>query len=188
MSKKSCLVGLPNVILLLYVSLTAIAGSQTTVPLRLETKVNLVKKDRSVGGLVDTRVQYIGHRVDIRNAEQLRAFNGGKAVIMAFAEDVEERNESIVVSREEFDLNIEPLKNTSYETAQTKMKFDNVGYKYGHKYSGYLLVIKDANGATIKVSATTANIAKYATEALLLKPEDVFDKKFKFLKKGYLRD
>lgn len=155
---------------------------------RLDVKVSVVRKQKTSDGDSDDKIQRISYRVDIRNVERQRAFNSGRATIIAFAEDLQDRDESIVIAREEFDVNLDPLAATSLETKQTKIIFDNKGYKYGNKYSGYLLVIKDASGETVNVSASIPAAAKNAEEALKLKVEDVCDKSFKFVKKGYVRD
>lgn len=159
-----------------------------TAPMRIEVKIYPAKKQKSQGGYLDDKIQRISYRVDIRNGEQQRAFTGGKATIMAFAEDLQDRAESVVISKEEFDVNLTPLAAMSVDTKEVKLTFDNIGYKYGHKYSGYLLVIKGPDGKTVNVTASSPSIGKFAEDALKLSPEDVFDKNYKFVKKGYIRD
>lgn len=155
---------------------------------RLDVKVSVIRKQKTSEGYSDDKIQRISYRVDIRNDDRQRAFNSGRATILAFAEDLEDRDESIVIAREEFDVNVDPLTATSLESKQTKLVFDDKGYKYGNKYSGYLLVIKDASGETVSVKASIPSAVKHAEEALKLKFEDICDKSFKFVKKGYVRD
>jgi hypothetical protein len=118
----------------------------------------------------------VGFKVDIKNGEQQRGLSGGKATMMAFAKDLQDSQQSKVISREEFDVTLEPLKSMTHETKEVKLSYDNIAYKYGFKYSGYLLVLKDTTGKTITAVGSSTNIEKAAEDLLKLKIEDLFDK------------
>jgi hypothetical protein len=156
-------------------------------PTRVDVKVNPIRKQKSQSGDPDDKVQKMSFRIDIKNQASTNAINSAKAVIVAFASDMQDREEMIVLTREEFDVSLDPLKSESFETKQTKIVYDNVGYKYGHKYAGYIFVLKDASGVTLKIDASTPGLTKYAEAGLKLKAEDVCDRKLEFVKKGYLR-
>jgi hypothetical protein len=156
--------------------------SAKVAPMRMEVKVYPNKNQKSRNYYYDDKVERIGYRVDIRNGEQQREFKGGKAVIMAFAENLEDRSEGSVIIRDEFDVNLQPLATMTHDSKEAKLMFDNVGYKYGYKYSGYILVLKDATGNVVDVSASSATVAKFADAILSLKEHDGFDKNYKFAK------
>jgi hypothetical protein len=159
--------------------------SASIAPMRIEVKVypNKSQKGRN-GGIDDEKIERISYRVDIRNGEQKRAFNGGKAVVMAFADNLQDRSESSVILRDEFDVSLEPLGSLSHDTKEARLQFDNQGYKYGFKYSGYIVVVKDAKGKSVTVAASSGTVAKFADDILKLSLNDTIDKNYKFVKKG----
>jgi hypothetical protein len=153
--------------------------SASTSPMRVEAKVYPNKNDRPTNNIFDDRNVRIGFRVDVRNGEQQRPFTGGKATMIAFAKDLQDGSQSKVISREEFDVSLEPHKTLSHDTKEAKLTYDNVGYKHGWKYSGYIFVLKDSSGKTVAVVGSSATVEKFADDALKLNVEQLFDKNFK---------
>lgn len=147
-------------------------------PLRIEAKVYPNKSDRPTNVFFDERTARVGFKVDVRNGEQQRGLKGGKATMMAFAKDLGDGQQSKVISREDFDINLEPLKSMTHETKEVKLSYDNIAYKYGFKYSGYLLVVKDGAGKTITVVGSSPTVEKFADAALKLATDDIFDKSY----------
>ena len=145
-------------------------------PMRIEAKVYPNKSDRPTNYYFDERTARVGFKVDIKNGEQQRSLSGGKATMMAFAKDLQDSQQSKVISREEFDVTLEPLKTMTHETKEVKLSYDNIAYKYGFKYSGYLLVLKDTTGKTITAVGSSTNIEKAAEDLLKLKTDDLYDK------------
>lgn len=152
------------------------APSTAGPPMRIEAKVYPAKSDRPTNNYYDERTARVGFKVDIKNGEQQRPFNGGKAVMMAFAKNLQDSQESKVISREEFEVTLEPLKMLSHDTKEVKVSYDNIYYKYGYKYSGYLLVVKDQTGKTVAVVGSSGTIEKSAEDLLKLGEFDLFDK------------
>lgn len=156
-------------------------------PPKITVKVSTVRKQKAQSGDPDDKIQRLSFRIDIANEERSKAFNAGKVIIVAFADDVQDRDEMIVIAREEFSVSLDPLKSDSFETKQTKIVFDDKGYKYGQKYAGHVFALMDAAGNMVKTGGSSPALTKYVEAALQLKVEDVCDKKMKFVKKGYLR-
>lgn len=180
---------LSAVLLLVLAGLNLTAQTSSPSPMRIGVKVWPVRKQKSESGDISDKIQRMSFRVDLRNDERARDLSGGKATVIAFAEDLQDRDESIVILKEEFNVSLDPQKTTTVETKQVKIVYDDKGsFKYGQKYSGYLFVLKDASGDVVNVTGSTPAIVKYAEAALKLKVEDVCDKKFEFVKKGYIRD
>ncbi|RBP39668.1 hypothetical protein DES53_10995 [Roseimicrobium gellanilyticum] len=151
-------------------------AANTSSPMRIEAKVYPNKSDRPTNNAYDERTARVGFRVDIRNGEQQRPFSGGKATMMAFAKNLEDNQESKVISREEFDVTLEPLKTLTHDTKEVKLTYDNIAYKYGFKYYGYLLVVKDSTGKTVATVGSSGTIEKSAEDLLKFAAEDMFDK------------
>lgn len=165
-----------------------ITGNAPSKPMRLQVSVTPAKNQRNVKGFYeDDKTQRISLNIDLKNPENVRALTGGKATILVFASDVRDPNEFIVILKEEFEVTLAPFKSTSYETKSAKLVFDDDGYRYGQKYAGYVLVIKDASGSIILIDGKPSFAEKNTENALKLTVDDVFDKEFTFVKKGYLR-
>jgi hypothetical protein len=145
-------------------------------PMRIEAKVYPNKSDRPTNYYFDERTARVGFKVDIKNGEQQRSLSSGKAIMMAFAKNLEDSQESKVISREEFEVTLEPLKTMSHETKEVKLSYDNIAYKYGFKYSGYLLVVKDQTGKVVTIVGSSSTIEKVADALILLAANDLFDK------------
>ncbi len=148
-------------------------------PMRIEVKVYPNKSDRPTNMYYDERTARIGFRVDFRNGEQQRGFSGGKATMLAFAKDLQDSAQSKLISREEFDVSLEPLKTLSHDTKEVKITYDNIAYKYGFKYSGYLLVLKDQSGKIVVTVGSNPALEKSADALLKLAVDDLFDKNYK---------
>lgn len=156
--------------------------------MRLIVNVTPAKNQRNVkGAYEDDKTQRISLHIDLRNPENVRTIEGAKATVLVFASDVRDPDEYIAILKEDFAVSLAPFKSQSYETKSAKLVFDEEGFRFGQKYAGYVLVIKDASGGTILVDGKPTFAQKFGDEALKLNVENVFDKKFAFVKKGYLR-
>lgn len=148
-------------------------------PMRLEAKVYPNKSDRPTNYYYDERTARVGFRVEIRNGEQQRSFSGGTATMIAFAKNLQDSAESKVISYEEFPVSLEPLKSMSHDTKEVKLTYDNIAYKFGYKYSGYLLVLRDQTGKIVTTVGSSTTVEKAAEALLKLKVDESFDKSYK---------
>jgi len=142
--------------------------SAAAPPMRMEVKVYPNKNDRPTNNYIDDRMAKISFRVDIRNGETARDFSGGKAIMIAFAKDLQDSSQYKVISREEYDVTVQRLQTLSHDTKEVKLTYDNIYYKYGFKYSGYLLILKDQTGKTVTAVGSSPTVEKFAEEAFKL--------------------
>jgi hypothetical protein len=123
----------------------ASSGASTT-PFRIELRVYPNKNDKAKGGYYDERIQRISYKIDLRNGEQQRDFESGKVVMLAVAKNLQDSDELQLIVREEFPVSLKAMMSESMETKETKLTYDNIYYKYGYKYTGYVCVLKDEAG------------------------------------------
>jgi hypothetical protein len=164
------------------------ASSTSTAPFRIELKVYPNKNDKAKGGYYDERIQRISYKIDVRSGEQQRAFESGKVIMFAVAKNLQDSDETQVVVKEEFPLSLKGLGTETLETKETKLSYDNIYYKYGYKYSGYVCVLKDQSGKTVTISGSTPALEKNVDELLKLKVGDVYDKNYKMVENRSLRN
>jgi hypothetical protein len=164
------------------------AAATSTTPYRIELKVYPNKNDKAKGGYYDERIQRISYKIDVRNGEQQRAFDSGKVVMFAVAKNLQDSDETQLIVREEFPLSLKALSTETLETKETKLSYDNIYYKYGYKYSGYVCVLKDQSGKTVTISGSTPALEKNVDELLKLKVGDVYDKNYKMVENRSLRN
>jgi hypothetical protein len=164
------------------------AGAASTAPYRIELKVYPNKNDKAKGGYYDERIQRISYKIDVKNGEQQRAFDSGKVVMFAVAKNLQDSEETQLIVKEEFPVSLKALVTETLETKETKLSYDNVYYKYGYKYSGYVCVLKDQSGKTVTISGSTPALEKNVDELLKLKVGDVYDKSYKLVENRPLRN
>jgi hypothetical protein len=164
------------------------SAASSTAPYRIELKVYPNKNDKAKGGYYDERIQRISYKIDVRNGEQQRAFESGKVVMLAVAKNLQDSDETQLIVREEFSVSVKALFTETLETKETKLSYDNLYYKYGYKYSGYVCVLKDQSGKTVTINGSTPALEKNVDDLLKLKVGDVYDKNFKLVENRPLRN
>jgi hypothetical protein len=166
----------------------ATGSSASTTPFRIDLRVYPNKNDKAKGGYYDERIQRISYKIDLRNGEQQRDFGSGKVIMLAVAKNLQDSGESQLVVREEFPVDLKAMMSQSVETKETKITYDDIYYKYGYKYSGYVCVLKDQAGKTVSISGSTPGLEKGVDDLLKLKVGDVFDKNYKLVESRTIRN
>ncbi|MFZ4764672.1 MAG: hypothetical protein ACOYMN_06925 [Roseimicrobium sp.] len=166
---------------------SSLSSTASTAPMRIDLKVYPNKNEKAKGGFYDDRIQRVSFRVDIRNGEQQRTLSTAKAVMIAVAKDLEDSVQAQLISKEEFAVDLPPLASKSQETKETKITYDNLYFKYGFKYSGYVCVLKDASGKTVAVTGSTPALERGVEELLKLNVGDIYDRNFKFVENRPVR-
>jgi hypothetical protein len=165
-----------------------VAATTPGTPFRIDLRVYPNKNDKAKGGYYDERIQRISYKIDVRNGEQQRGFESGKIIMMAVAKNLQDSDETQLIVREEFPVSLKAMMSQTLETKETKLTYDNIYYKYGYKYSGYVCVLKDQAGKTVSIAGSTPGLEKSVDDLLKLKVGDVFDKNYKFVENRTLRN
>ena len=152
---------------------------------RLEIKFSSKKGDRRTDVYYDDRTQGLEPTVRIENREQEFEVKGATVTVVTIAKHVTNRNELKVISREDFKLPSLPAGKTATLTGKSiKLEYDDQNsYRYGHKYSGYVVVVKNAVGKITNTAGTTGYINR-AEQALKLKKDQIMDRDFKVWESG----
>ncbi len=165
-----------------------LSSSASTAPFRIELKVYPNKNDKPKGGYYDDRVQRISYKINLRNGEQKRSFDGGKVIVLAVAKNLQDSDESQLIIKEEFPVSLAALATQTLETGETKLSYDNIYYKYGYKYSGYVCVLKDSSDKTVTINGSAPAMERAVDDLLKFKVGDVFDKNYKPVRNSVIRN
>lgn len=147
---------------------------------RLEIDFKSGKGDRRTEAYFDDRTVELQPSVDIESREQTFELQNATATVMMIGKHVTDRNNLLVISKEEFKLPALPAGKTATLTGQKyKLEYDDrSSIRHGHRYAGYLVVVKNESGRVISKAGTTAYIDK--SELLLkLKKGQEMDRSFK---------
>ncbi len=116
----------------------------------------------------DDVTQLITPSATITNRERAFKLEGAKATVLTLAKDVDASNTYRVMSKDAFEFSIGPGESKSWEGKTYSLTYDQQSsIQYGHRYSGYIVVIQNVAGKIIHTSGTS-QYAKYGEQALKL--------------------
>ncbi|MFT5467971.1 MAG: hypothetical protein ACI8UO_003079 [Verrucomicrobiales bacterium] len=146
---------------------------------RLEVKFASGKGDRRTDVYFDERTQELVPGVTIENREQTFTMTNAAVTVMTFGKHVTTRDELKVISKEEFKVTLAPGKTADWTGKKIKLEYDDrSSFRYGHRYAGYLIVVKNDSGRIIEIAGTTG-FTKKAEAALKLKADQLIDRDLK---------
>ena len=159
--------------------------AESATPLRLQISVTPKKVERNRGGGNYGTIQRITFKIEIHNNERTKDLNKAHGILLSEAKTLSDPDGSQLIGREEFDFNVPPLGNFTYETKEpAKSYFYGYDRNFGTRYSGHVLVLLDGAGKVINVTGSSDTIAKHAEDLRKLNVWDIFDKSYKKTKEG----
>ncbi|MEM7145926.1 MAG: hypothetical protein AAF591_12385 [Verrucomicrobiota bacterium] len=136
---------------------------------RVDIDVNTGKSNREAQDDYDDRIQSFEFTAKITNTERGFDIVGAKGILLVFGKDVNNSNNLKVLNRQEFDVDVPFSRTLTFTGKPFKNEYDDIAYKHGHKYNGYLLILQNKDGRTIATKAAPDSFAKYHTSAVNLK-------------------
>ncbi len=143
----------------------------TSAPLRLDVKIYSGKSEKNTRSTYE-KVQKITYKIDIKNTETKRDMPKAHGIIVVLARVLSRDDESQVIGREEFDVELPALKSFTYDM-QKPITTVHDGDRWGLRASGYVFVLKDTAGKVLNVSGSSENLAKNQENALAMKVNDL---------------
>jgi hypothetical protein len=153
-------------------------------PWRLAVRVSSGKNDRHSNDDAmldfDDRRQQLEPGVTIKNEETDRALENAKGFLLVLAKNVNDTSELRVLGREEFSASLKPGESMIHEGNPIKLIYDDKAYaKFGWKYYGYLMVLKDHKGRQIAARSVPETLVKSAQNAESLKENDIISRELR---------
>ena len=154
-----------------------------TAPMRIGVKVYSGKHEGNSRYYYD-KDQRLSYKAEITNTETKRDLEKAKGTLLVFAKVLRYNDQTQVVAREDFDVDVKALGSFTYEMAKpVRLRYYAEG-SFGLRGSGYLVVVRDAAGKIISANGSSDTMTKNAEAALKLKKNDIFLRDFKFLQEG----
>jgi hypothetical protein len=105
----------------------------------------------------DDFIQSFEPSVLIVNKDINKKFLDNTVTVIALGESVEKKTEYKLLMKESFKFNIEPKGEYRWTGNPFTVKYDDYagnGYIFGHKYTGYIIIIENNNGERVLERAT----------------------------------
>lgn len=148
----------------------------------LKVKAIVQKPTSSSGSDYDNRFQIIKSRISISN-ESLGDVSGLEGTIYIIGKSVSgSKDYRLFKIAKTSDISVEKGKKYTSDETSCKVEYDsNDDMKFGYKYEGYLLVLKDSSGVVIMKKGSSAKFEKAADNIVKLEENSIFDGDGKFV-------
>jgi len=113
-------------------------------------------KPNAYGDVDDREVMY-QPRVQIQNDELEKSFKGIQGTVVYIGQSVFDRQHYKILNRQTFTIDAPKQSQVEWEGNPFQNHYDDNpdnGHAFGHKYAGYLLVLKNRAGETVHVTAS----------------------------------
>jgi hypothetical protein len=105
----------------------------------------------------------------LKSRETKRSFEGGTGTLVVIGRDVALRDRYEVLQKETFAVDVPAQGTFEHASPEITMVYDNILYKDGTKYQGFIFTVRDASGQVQIIEASPADYAKLADRSLGLK-------------------
>jgi len=147
-------------------------------PNKLLIEVIRARKTRIEGGDFDDKIDRISLRLKISNPDARLASAPMQGTIYVFADSILRRGYRVLLDKTPFSLNLAARQSTETATPEVSTAYDTTNARFGYKYGGWVVVLKDAKGTTVfsKASAPSLLGAPGKLEAMPI--NGLFDSNF----------
>ena len=88
----------------------------------------------------------------LKNKDLYNAFTGNKAIVILLGQSVDKKEVFKILLNETFEFDVDARSEFVWEGDPVTVKYDenaSNGYIFGHKYTGYILIIKNKRGEVV---------------------------------------
>lgn len=144
-----------------------------------KAEVMISRPSKTKGGDYDDQFQVIQPRVKFTNLDNSQSYDGHKAIFMVIGESTVDRKIFKVLMRHDFDIILPAREIMEKATPDVTTKYDTTDAKFGYKYDGWILVVKDPKGQLVLVKSTSPSFEKMPTQLDALKAEMCYTRQLK---------
>jgi hypothetical protein len=151
-------------------------------PLLFEQRVQIDaqrKKVRIQGWDWDDKTDQLSFTVKLTNTDTRTAFNDCRAEFYIFAQSVVDRNAYRLVGSEQFDFSLPPRAVHRFSTQEVITRWDSTVARFGAKYDGWALIVRDSAQQVICKKATNAQWIAVADKLNTLAGGKFYDRTLK---------
>jgi hypothetical protein len=153
-------------------------GASTTAKVtdKLAVEVLRMKRSRIEGGDFDDKKEHIAFKVKLANGDKDLPIEPLKAEFYVFAESILDRAALKLLGSEQFDFTIPPRGTHDVETKELQTMYDTTGARFGYKYEGWVLRLRDTGGKLVMAKASSPTLLKNMEKAASLKEGQSYDR------------
>jgi hypothetical protein len=137
------------------------------------------KRTRIAGGDFDDKNERITFNVKLTNPDAKIPLNDLKAEFYVFAQDIVDRKVFRLLGKDESPFSLPARGTHAFTTAEVTTFYDTTDARFGYRYEGWAIVIRDSAGKILFKKATTPNWANGAEQLSQLAPGNTFDRDLK---------
>jgi hypothetical protein len=152
------------------------AAPSSRIGERIGIEVVRNRRSRIEGGDHDDKKERIELRVKLSNADTQLAADKFKGEIFVFAESILDRSALKVLNAESFDFSLLPRGNHEFTTTEVETMYDTTGARFGHRYEGWVVRLKDSTGQIVLSKSTSPTLLKAVEKATNLTKDKSYDR------------
>jgi hypothetical protein len=152
----------------------------------VKTEVMIGRPSKIKGGDFDDKQQVLKPRVKLTNTDVRQNYEGHKACLMVLGESTIDSKVFKVLLKHEFTFSLPIRQFFDEEAPEVMTRYDTTVAKFGFKYSGWILVVKDAQGVLVQVKSTSPAIEKMPTQLDALKQDGCYNRQLKLVSEPVL--
>jgi len=143
---------------------------------RLGVEVVRMKRSRIEGGDFDDKRERIELKVKLTNTDTKLSADQSKGEIFIFAESILDRTALKLLAVEAFDFSLPPRGIHEFVTPEVVTTYDTTGARFGHKYEGWVLRIRDKTGDLVLTKSSSPTLLKGSEKATALTKDALYDR------------
>jgi hypothetical protein len=122
---------------------------------RVQLDVTRAKKTRIEGGDFDDKIDRVVLKVVFTNTDTATSYNDCKAEVYVWAEHIVNRKAYKLLGKEQFTFSLPPREAHTFTTAEVQTAWDKTQARFGAKYDGWVVVVRDESGAVLMKKSTS---------------------------------
>jgi hypothetical protein len=136
------------------------------------------KKDDQISGFLDEKKQKLSFGVELENEDRSLSKVTVGGVLLVFGESMDTGRGTVVYKEVLPMTELALYKPVRLEAKPFELWYDDEGAVYGFKYTGYVVVIKDAKGTMVAEKTIPGSANRYLKNVLKLEAGDEFNKDY----------
>lgn len=143
---------------------------------RLVAEVVRNKRSRIEGGDWDDKRERIEMKVKVTNTDPKMTADKLKGEIYVFGESILDRTAVKLLTSQNFDFSL-PVRGThEFTTDEVVTMYDTTGARFGHKYEGWVLRLRDGSGNLVLIKASSPGLQRLVEKASSLTKDKTYDR------------
>jgi len=153
------------------------AADGARVAERIDIEVVRQKRSRIEGGDYDDKKERIELKVKLANTDTRLAADKFAGEIFIFGESILDRSATKLLGVESFTFSLPPRGTHEFITPEIETMYDTTGARFGHRYEGWVLRLRDGSGNIVLAKSSSPTLLKAMEKGEGLAKDKTYDRK-----------